>query len=63
MSANSEQDARHTLVDEAPPLPELVIRREILDRFSSDVSGQYKSPSTVRNSRERLAAISAMLQL
>lgn len=33
MSANLEQEARHTVADELPPLPGLVIRREIMDRF------------------------------
>ena len=33
MSADLEQEARHTLSDEPPPLPGLVVRREILDRY------------------------------
>lgn len=33
MSTDAKQVARHTLADEAPPMPGLVIRRDILDRL------------------------------
>ena len=33
VSADKRQDCSHTLVDKAPPLPGLVIQREIMDRF------------------------------
>ena len=39
MSADSEQEARHTLVDELPPMPGLVIRSEILDRLKITQAG------------------------
>ena len=39
MSADVGQEARHTLSDELPPLPGLVIRREIMDRLKISQAG------------------------
>lgn len=68
MSSDSNQDTISTLGNQAPPLPWLIIRREILDRY--DLTQSYLARligiSTVRishllNGRNRISSEVALL--